>query len=96
MKAKNMALDESETKVEKSYLGEVKKAPFPDMRIDCYGKGATLYLDGKQLEGITELKFERKGRKSPKLTLTIDVPGARIDEIPEYKYLTTGKPRGHE
>lgn len=36
-----------------------QKLPFPDLRIDCYGRSTYIYLDGMELtSGILELSFK--------------------------------------
>lgn len=71
-----------------------KKLPFPDLRIDCYGKSTNVYLDGKDISGIKSVSFRAKGGKEPSLNLSIAPHAAFLDNVKPWRAdtdLVTGR-----
>lgn len=58
-----------------------KKLPFPDMRIDCYGKSINVYLDGRDISGVKSVTFRAEGGKEPMLDLSIAPHAASLDKV---------------
>ncbi len=62
-----------------------KKLPFPDMRIDCYGKSTNVYLDGRDINGVKSVTFRAEGGKEPVLDLSIAPYAASLDEVKPWR-----------
>lgn len=69
-----------------------KKLPFPNLRIDCYGKSTYVYLDGMEItSGILELSFKAVGmnqNESPVLELKLHPHAVTLRRVTREKIET--------
>lgn len=58
-----------------------RKLPFPDLRIDCYGKSTHVYLDGRDVGGILSVDFKAGGSdRMPILKLEMHPHAAALEK----------------
>jgi hypothetical protein len=78
---------------------ELQKIPFPNLRIDGYQRGkdiigcgcdllTTVYIDGKDIFGITEIEF-RQNAEGSELKLTIDPSAVCLKDVDPKRVETT-------
>lgn len=70
----------------------VHKLPFPNLRIDCYGRGTYVYLDGMEItSGVLALNYKAAGmskNEPPVLELKLHPHAVRLRRVTKEKIET--------
>lgn len=73
-----------------SQNGTLKKLPFPDLRIDCYGKGVYVYLNGMEITpGVLALEFSAGETDTPVLNLKMEPHAVTLKRVKKERIDTT-------
>ena len=68
----------------------LKKLPFPDLRIDCYGKGVYVYLNGMEITpGVLALEFTAGKTDAPVLNIEMEPHAVTLKRVKKERIDTT-------